>query len=204
MVEAKLDFLWDTPNGVAAWTLTERVIDKMKASGCCCLNFPIESGNQDVLKYVIKKPVNLEKIGPLVEHARKIGLPVGMFFVIGMPGETEEQIWDSYHFARKMGVYNPHISIATPYPGTELFDNCVEKKYLREDFSLDDLFIRAFPISTEKLSRERLQHVYEAGQRYLFWAYIKDRPGEVFSKFFRKLFTNPMSIYKRISQLFLG
>ncbi len=203
MVEEKLNFVWDTPNGIAAWTLTEVVIDKMKASGCCNLNFPIESGNSDVLKNIIRKPVNLDKIGPLVEHAAKIGLPVGMFFVIGMPGESEEQIWDTFRFARKMGVYNPHVSVATPYPGTELFDMCVENKYLRNNFSLDDLFIRAFPISTEKISRERLKEVYEAGQRYLFWAYIQDRPLEVLQKFFTKLFTNPNSIIKRLAQLSL-
>jgi magnesium-protoporphyrin IX monomethyl ester (oxidative) cyclase len=178
-------------------------MDKMKASGCCNLNFPIESGNPDVLKNVIRKPVNLEKIGPLVAHARNIGLPVGMFFVIGMPGESEAQIWDTFRFARKMGVYNPHVSVATPYPGTELFDMCVEKKYLRENFSLDDLFIRAFPISTEKITREHLKEVYEAGQRYLFWSYIKDRPLEVLHKFFIKLFTNPNSILKRLAQLSL-
>jgi len=202
MVEEKLDFVWDTPNGVAAWTLTTDLIDKMKASGCWRLNFPIESGNPDVLKNIIRKPLNLRKIPRLIEHAHKIGLPAGMFFVIGMPGETEEQIWDSFRFARKLGVYNPHISIATPYPGTELYETCIENKYLREDFSLDDLFIRSFPISTEKISRERLKQVYEAGQRYLFWNYLKDRPFEVLGKFFKKVFTNPMSIYRRVSVLF--
>ncbi|MCX5681351.1 MAG: cobalamin-dependent protein [Candidatus Omnitrophica bacterium] len=204
MVEQKLDFVWDTPNGIAAWTLTEKVIDKMKASGCCLLNFPIESGNQYVLKNIIRKPVNLDKIEPLVQHARKIGLPAGMFFVIGMPGETEEQIWDTFRFARKMGIYNPHISVATPYPGTELFDVCVEKGYLKPGFSLDDLFIRAFPISTEKISRERLKKIFVAGKYYLFWVYIQDRPLEVLQKFFVKLFTSPRSISKRLCQLFLN
>ncbi|MFH0754652.1 MAG: radical SAM protein, partial [Candidatus Omnitrophota bacterium] len=201
MVDEKLDFVWDTPNGIAAWTLTETVIDKMKASGCCRLNFPIESGNPDVLKNIIRKPVNLEKIRPLVDHARKIGLPVGMFFVIGMPGETEEQIWDTFNFARKMGVYEPHISVATPYPGSELFDICVKNKFLHENFSLDDLFIRAFPISTDKLSRERLKRIYEAGQRYLFLSSILDHPAAFLKKALIKLFTKPQSIFKKIHSL---
>ena len=201
MIREKLNFCWDTPNGVAAWTLTESLIDKMKQSGCLKLNFPIESGNSYVLKNVIRKPLNLEKIGPLVAHARKIGLPVGMFFVIGMPGETEDQIWDTFRFARKMGVYEPHISIATPYPGSELFDICVKNNYLYDGFSLDDLFIRAFPIATEKISRERLKKVYETGQRYLFFTYVQDSPIKFLKKFFLKLFTKPQSIYRKIYSL---
>ncbi len=201
MIREKFDFLWDTPNGVAAWTLTETLISKMKQSGCVQLNFPVESGNAHVLKNVIRKPVNLEKIGPLVMHARKIGLPVSMFFVIGMPGETEEQIWDTFKFSRKMGIYTPHISVATPYPGSDLYQLCVEKGYLHKDFSWDDLFIRAFPISTDKISRERLKEIYEAGQRYLFFTSVQDHPFEFLKRTLIKMFTKPQSIYRKICHL---
>lgn len=201
MVEEKLNLVWDTPNGVAGWTLTPELLEKMKASGCVRLNFPIESANPEVLKHIIRKPLKLEKVGPLVEHARKIKLPIGFFFVIGMPGETEDQIWDSYRFARKHGVYNPHVSIATPYPGTELYEIALKNNYLREGYTMDDLFIRSFPISTPEISREKLQQIFNAGQRYMLMSYIQDRPFEVMKKFIVKLFTNPKAIYKRFCQL---
>jgi len=92
MMAEDLNLKWDTPNGVAVWTLNEPLIDKMKASGCYRLNFAIESGNQYVLDNIIKKPVDLKKVKPLVNYARKVGLEVGIYLVMGLPQETEKQM----------------------------------------------------------------------------------------------------------------
>ena len=72
ITQEKLDLEWDTPNGVAAWTLSEKLIYKMKQSGCRTINFAIESGNQYVLDNIIKKPLSLKKVKPLVKYAKKI------------------------------------------------------------------------------------------------------------------------------------
>lgn len=194
MVEEKLNLVWDTPNGIAAWTLNEELIRKMKKSGCYKLNFPIETGNQYVMDNIIKKPVNLDKVKPLVSYARKIGLDLTLFFVIGMPGETEDQIWDSFRLSKEMDVYFPHISIATPYPGSELYDLCVEEKYLGDDFSLDDLFIRSFCISTENWDGEKLLNILTRGRRFLVLSFFKRHPFRFFVEFLRRLIANPLKI----------
>ena len=198
MTEEKLDVVWDTPNGIAAWTLTEELIDKIKESGCCRLNFPIETGNQYVMDKIIKKPLKLEKIKPLVNYARRIGLDVGLFLVIGMPGETEDQIWDSFHTAKELEVYSPHISIATPYPGSELYDLCIEKKYLSDSFSLDDLYISSFCISTENWDGNKLKEIYSKGQRFLLVSFFKKHPIVFLKKVLRKLFTEPVKFLRII------
>lgn len=204
MIEEELDFVWDTPNGVAAWTLTENIIRKMKLSGCRKLNFPIETGNQFVMDNIIRKPVKLHKIAPLINYAHKIDLKVGIFLVIGMPGETEKQMWDSVHFAKDLGVYSPHISIATPYPGSELYDICVEKKYLRDKFSLDDLFIRGFPISTKDWSGERLKEIYGEMRRFLLISYFKRHPLAFSITIVKKLFRDPVKFLKQVCRFVLG
>ena len=68
MIEESLDFVWDTPNGVGVWSMDEEMIDLMKKSGCIKLNFPVESGSQRVLKEIIKKPLNLEKVKRLLKY----------------------------------------------------------------------------------------------------------------------------------------
>ena len=196
MIEEKLDVTWDTPNGIAAWTLTEELIDKIKESGCNRLNFPIETGNQYVMDNIIKKPLKLEKVKPLVKYARGIGLDVGLFLVIGMPGETEDQIWDSFHIAKELEVYSPHISIATPYPGSELYDLCIENKYLEDSFSLDDLFIKSFCISTENWDGKKLKEIYSKGQRFLLVSLLKKHPVVFLKKVLRKLFTEPVKFLR--------
>lgn len=201
MIEEKLNIKWDTPNGVAAWTLNEKLIDKMKESGCYKINFALESGSQYVLNNIIKKPLNLEKVKPLVKYAANSGLDVGIFLVMGMPGETEEQMWESFHLAKELGIFSPHISIATPYPGSELYDICKEKNYLRKDFSLDDLYIRSFPITTNEWDSARLETILNEGQKYLFVSYLKSHPVSFFKIAISKFIREPVRISQKILKL---
>lgn len=167
MVEEKFDFLWDTPNGVGVWAMDEEMIDLMKASGCIKLNFPVESGSQQVLDSIIRKPLKLEKVKRLMQYCRKIDLETGMFLVAGMPGEKIEDIWKSFRFAAECRSYSPHISVATPYPGSKLFDDCIKNNYFARDFSLDDLFIKSFMIKTPDWDEQVLRRTILKGYLYL-------------------------------------
>jgi anaerobic magnesium-protoporphyrin IX monomethyl ester cyclase len=167
MIREKLNFVWDTPNGVGIWSVDEEMIDLMKEAGCVKLNFPVESGSQYVLDNIIKKPLDLDKVKKLIKHCRKIGLDYGMFLVMGMPGEKISDMWKSFKFAAECGVYNPMISIATPYPGTQLFDSCINDGLFTRQFSLDDLFIRSYLIKTKDWDGDVLQKMLIKGQLYL-------------------------------------
>lgn len=196
MIEEKLNLVWDTPNGVAAFALNENLIDKIKESGCYKLNMAVETGNQYVMDNIIKKPLKVDRAKQLIRYAQRIGLDVGVFLIMGMPGETKEQIWDSFHLAEELGVFTPFISIATPYPGCELYDICREKKYIAENFSLDNLFIRSFSISTENWTGEELKEILWQGQRFLLISYWKKNPAKFFEAVFRRFFTNPIGFFK--------
>jgi len=176
MIDEKLDFVWDTPNGVGVWSINEEILDLMKISGCQKLNFPVESGSQGVLNNVIKKPLKLEKVKELIQYCRKIDLDYGMFLVIGMPGEKISDIWDSFCFAASCGCYSPHISVATPYPSTELYDVCKEGGYFSREYNLDDLFIRSFPIKTADWDERDLKRILARGMIYLEIKKFVDNP----------------------------
>ncbi|OGN90897.1 MAG: hypothetical protein A2Z70_04175 [Chloroflexi bacterium RBG_13_48_17] len=204
MIAEKLNFVWDTPNGVAAYAINENLIDKMKQSGCYQLNLALESGNQEVLDNIIKKPLKLEKAKQLIKYARKIGLEVDIFLIIGMPGETKEQIWDSFHLAEELEIYHPFISIATPYPGSEIYDICREEKYIPEQFSLDDLFIRSFSISTPDWTGEELKDILKQGQRYLRVSFLKKHPLRFIADSFRFMISSPGKFLRRALIFVLG
>lgn len=187
MISKDLNFYWDTPNGVAAFTLNKKLIKKMVDAGCYRINLAIESGNQHHLTHNIKKPLKLEKIPPLVQYARELGCEVNMFIVLGVPGETEDMMWDSFRFAASLGIYSPFFSIATPYPGSELLEISNEKGYLKKDFTLDDLFIRSFSLNTPEWDGEKLQRIYQKGRRWLLMQHLKDHPLDFFKKYIRLL-----------------
>ena len=177
MIEERFNFVWDTPNGTGAWTVSTAMLDLMQRSGCMHINFPIESGSQRVLKEIIRKPVKLDHVSDLIRHCKKINLEFGLFLIVGLPGETIDDMWSTFEYAERTQTYpHVHISIATPYPGTRLYQECLEKDFLARSFSFHDLFIRSYMIKTPDWSEDDVKRIYEAGTTYLYRRHLLRHP----------------------------
>jgi len=159
IIDRKLDIKWDTPSGVAMWTLDEEVLNMMKKSGYYRISLGIESGCAKTLKY-IGKSVDLEKANRIIEHCHKIGLWAASFFIIGFPYETRDEVYRTANYIINSKINFPFVFVAQPYPGTRmhqdfikegLLDGGVEQastfiltKYHSKALSSDELnFIRA-------------------------------------------------------------
>ncbi|MBU1912401.1 MAG: B12-binding domain-containing radical SAM protein [Candidatus Omnitrophica bacterium] len=127
------DLTWKCVN-VTAWLLDEEILKLMYKSGCTYITVSIESGNQDVLNNIIKKPIRLDRIPEKLNFAKSIGFDVIANFVIGFPGETWEQIRDTVRYAEKLNVDIANFHIATPLPQTELMEICLRDKLLPGDY----------------------------------------------------------------------
>ena len=176
MIENEFNFKWDTPNGVAAFALNDTLLRKMQDAGCYKINIAVESGNQKTLDNIIKKPMKLQKVESVVNICRTIGMDFGIFLIMGMPGDSLDAMWDNYRFAKKIKVFDPFISVATPYPGSEIYETCKDKGYLSEDFKLENLFIRSFPITTEEWGPNQLKWMMKKGYIYLKFYQALDNP----------------------------
>lgn len=165
LIREKFYLIWRTPNGISVDTLDEELLDLMKESGCYQLGFAIESGCQQVLDTIIKKPMELVKAQRLVKYAKKIGIEVILFLVVGMPGETLKEMRATFRFARSLGSIDQHISIATPYPGSALFEICKEKGFFAKGFNYDRLSIRKPNIETPDWSGQELMELIKEERR---------------------------------------
>jgi anaerobic magnesium-protoporphyrin IX monomethyl ester cyclase len=194
MIEERLDFVWDTPNGVGVWSMDEEMIDLMKQSGCVRLHFPVESGSEHVLKRIIKKPLELKKVKRLIKYCEKVNLHHSMFLVIGMPGEKLSDMWESFKFAAECGCYAPHISVATPYPGTQLYEDCLKNGYFSKPYSLDDLFIRSFLIKTPDWNEDDLKRILFKGILYLRLLGTIHQPSKIM-EYARKVLSQPKRFF---------
>lgn len=199
MIRENIGLTWDTPNGVGVWSLDEELISLMKDAGCLKLNFPLESGSQEVVDRIIKKPVRLIQARKLIEYCRKIELDYGIFLVVGMPGEKIKDIWQSFRFAAKCKCFNPSISVATPYPGSELFEECVKNGYFVNNFSFDGLFTRGFMIRTKDWSPNQLRRAILWGELYLKWRKLLSEPAAFFKKA-AEYIINPLKIISYFSK----
>jgi len=139
IIERGLDITWATPNGVAINTLDLAILQKMKKSGCYQLNFGIESGDPFVLRNVINKPLNLERVRRVVNWSKWLGIWTHGFFVIGFPTESLESIRRTIRFAKELDLDSANFFIATPYPGTLLNALASSEGLIKEDFDLSKL-----------------------------------------------------------------
>jgi len=150
---------WHHAN-VSAWHLDTELLTSMKKSGCDKIIISIESGSKRVLKEIIRKPLKLDIIPGVVKMCRKAGMDIGANFVIGLPGETWDEIRHTFAFAEELDLDLAHFHIATPQPGTDLHKISMEQGYLPSDFSfLDERFFgycEGF-ISTDEFTPEELK-----------------------------------------------
>ena len=119
--------------------LDEELLGLMARSGLYELMLSIESGNQEVLRRLIRKPTRLDQVRRMVTAARSLGIRVHGLFVIGLPGETPAQIEDTFRFARGLKLHGATFSVACPLPGSELEEICRRDDLLPPGFSHDDL-----------------------------------------------------------------
>ncbi len=66
-------------------------------------------------------------------------------FILGLPIETQQSIENTIRFAQELDVFSIQVSLAAPYPGTELYDMArtngwFSKKQAKTDIVHDDGF----------------------------------------------------------------
>jgi len=126
---------WIMINGIRANLVDEELLDRMREAGCIRTAFGVESGNQGILDTVIDKHLTLEEIRAAFKAAKSVGMETIGFFIIGLPGETEETIEDTIRFACELDPLVANFSMATPFPGTEMREVVLEKgRLLAQDW----------------------------------------------------------------------
>jgi magnesium-protoporphyrin IX monomethyl ester (oxidative) cyclase len=162
IVERGLHVEWFTSNGIRADTLDEPLLRKMKASGCKKIRIAPESGVQRIVNDVIGKNLDLKSVEQAVVAAKKVGIKVGCFFVIGLIGETKADIEETIKFAyklKKLGATNFIFSIAMPLYGTAFYEQAKEGGFLREGFCDDALAATEPQVETPEFSAQDLQEL---------------------------------------------
>ncbi|MCK5209937.1 MAG: radical SAM protein, partial [Cyclobacteriaceae bacterium] len=109
------------PSGVRIEQIDRALLKKMRKAGFYKIAFGVESADPEVLKRVRKK-LDLQKLALTVKTAKELGFETYGFFVIGLPGETEESFNQTLDYACNTGFDVANFCIAIPFVGTELFD----------------------------------------------------------------------------------
>jgi len=179
-------------------TINEELITIMRKSGCVQIDFGVESGNQRILDEIIGKKTNITQITEAFALAKKHKIRTLANFMLGFPTETYQELKDTERIADFIDADVYIFSIATPLPGTRLYEMVNEdinpSEYSSLDWNGSELTERLNKSGIKNLCGERLR----LQRKYLFNSLVKS----IFSLENYFFFLKRTYKFKRLSFIF--
>jgi anaerobic magnesium-protoporphyrin IX monomethyl ester cyclase len=126
-VSHNLAFDWICNSRVDA--VDHEMLDLMKQAGCKLISYGVESGNQEILDGC-KKGIRLEDSINAIKWTHQAGILSMAYFVLGLLGETHQTINETITFAKRLNPDYVNFHIATPFPGTVLYEQAAKAGWL--------------------------------------------------------------------------
>lgn len=130
--ERKLRFLWSCDTRVDV--LTEELVREMRLAGCQRMSLGVESGSAKILRAINKK-ITPEKIIEATRIAKKFGVQVRYYMMLGNRGETAATFRETLEFLERARPHQYLFSCLSIYPGTQDFHDAERSgRISREDY----------------------------------------------------------------------
>lgn len=107
-----------------------RTISLLKETGCIYIKCGIQSINPQISRKVFKRRVNLEKIRSLIKEIKNVDIVLKLDFIIGAPGETEEDLINLVDFIKEVKVDDIFLYFLKYYPKTQIIDYALDNDYI--------------------------------------------------------------------------
>lgn len=116
---------------VRADNLDEETVQKIKETGLCAsLRFAIETGNEKIRNEILKKNLTNEQIVSATALCKKYDIPVVLFSMYGLPGETLENAIETVRIGQKIKPLVSSNYVFLPYPNLDITNYAISKGFL--------------------------------------------------------------------------
>jgi radical SAM superfamily enzyme YgiQ (UPF0313 family) len=115
-------------------TVTPEMLRMLADAGCNQITYGVESGSESIRREVMQRGVDNQRFHDVFQWTRDVGIQVTANYMLGLPGETRDDLQQTLDLAEELDVLDFGYFVFYPYPGTELFHECVQKGYLPEDY----------------------------------------------------------------------
>lgn len=159
-------------------TIKAPLVKAIKDAGCYQMTFGLESGNQEILDSLSKK-VRLEKVIDAIQIVNDQNIRIRANFMLGHYGETEEQVWDTIHYAENLAERGLVTTIAfykvLPLPGTPLY-RMIQKSGVKIEKAFEDFAWYGETVSRmSKVDPKRLDELHKIAYERIGNISNKDR-----------------------------
>jgi hopanoid biosynthesis associated radical SAM protein HpnJ len=148
----------------------------LKDNGLRLLLVGYESGDDQIL-HNIRKGLKTEIARRFTRDCRKLGITIHGTFILGLPGETKETIEKTIRFAREINPHTIQVSLAAPYPGTQLYREAVANGWLKEYENLNLVNQEGIQLSPLSYPHLPAAEIYAAVATFYKRFYF--RPGKI-------------------------
>src|SRR5262245_43230747 len=148
----RLGLCWSTN---ARGNVDRDTLAVLKDNGLRLLVVGYESGNEDILR-TIRKGVSVERARRFTRDCHELGILIHGTFILGLPGETPATIEETIRFAQEMQPETLQVSLASPYPGTAMYDWVVEHGHLTVDSLVDETGYQRCTVSYPDVSADEI------------------------------------------------
>ena len=154
-----------------------RTLEALKDNGLRLLLVGYESGNQQILNN-IKKGTRVDVARRFTQDCHDLGITIHGTFIVGLPGETRDTLEETIRFAIDINPHTMQVSLAAPYPGTELFRKAVENNWLDRDHAelVDERGLQIAPLHYPHLSHREIFQALETMYKCFYF-----RPSKIAS-----------------------
>ncbi|HII16618.1 TPA: B12-binding domain-containing radical SAM protein [Candidatus Woesearchaeota archaeon] len=165
--------LWKEKVGLPFWCqvrvegVDEENVRLLEESGCVSVSAGVESGNEKFRRKVLHRMMSNEKIIDAFKILKKSRMQISGNSVIGFPGETREEIFDTIELNRQLNLDNIMIHVFNPYKGTSLHALSVERGYIPEDYKGGD-YRSDFALNMPHITKDQI-----LGLQRTFNIYVK-------------------------------
>lgn len=115
-------------------TVNEAMIHMLADAGCQQITYGVESGSERVRRELMRRPVTNQRFRDVFRWTKQAGILTIANYMLGLPGETLEEMHQTYSLAEELESFDFGFFVFYPYPGTHLFDTCRSEGYLPGDY----------------------------------------------------------------------
>jgi len=182
-------------------TVTQEKIDLLKEMNCYRISIGVECGSEEFRKNKLKRFSSNKEILENMELMAKSGLVFSINNMIGFPDETRELIFETIELNRQFSNYDSFtVSIFTPYHGTKLREEAVQKGYLDANtittHTTSSSLLRMPQLSIEAIDGLMRTFTMYVGFPKTWWPYIER--AEKFTPEGNEIFKKLSKIYQDV------
>lgn len=116
---------------VRADLVSDEHVSLLKSAGCYLVAFGVESGNQQLRSTVLKKNISDEQIVNCASLLRKYAIPFATFNMVGLPGESLDNVWETVDLNAKIKPLWAWFSLYQTLPHTALAEYALDHGYVQ-------------------------------------------------------------------------